>query len=777
MFKWKAFFIFYVVFFTSYGQVSRNFSFDFPSASIISSPKYDTLDYQGFTEAKDLRTTHSRTFKNKKGDVRSEFCVKPICFQTTAGLEPILFNPKKNNSNCWSALNQPIGTVMDSLGALTLLFPDKNSIQLSTNSLNGSPYHAQLLEENSNDQYLFFGNNEILKSVRFIEGGFKTSFILQNMPSITGENYIIQELLSLPKGWLLRKEVDALTINNGKIDVAILGDILCFDQENAVFKGVYDFEKIGDDYLVKLVINSAWLQDNRSFPVIIDPVVAGIPSQWSGGNMPSCFMPTYNKDSLLVSIPAGVTLTGLYVSSSFYADPFTPATMGMGSMYFSTSCAGSQYFTITGALANSPGTAYLDSFNLLNPLSCCFSKSCNDTSIYVRFHLGRNSLGTGCNINYLRYDQFTQYPFKVVMYGKTPEPYGNEWYVPQSPICSNICEFTATGYARYGVPPYTFTHPWCQDTVIAGENEGCSVGSKNNVFTLINPNCPIYCEAAFTELPVPPPVIYDACGTQVVNIPFATKPIIPAARPVAVYDSTLCEGTNLNLNLSSCLPGGTITYFGNGLSGQGNINQELSAVNDSITIYDYYSYATLNGCTSDTLLLPVYVIPNPIAAFTISPNPCIVETPFSMISNSSAVLGPIASQSWSIDGSFASSTSGYTSMLSIPGDYTICLSVEDLFGCVDTTCQQLAIIPAAIENINIITPNNDNSNDVLYFDYLDSYEETEIAIYNRWGNLVYQASPYLNDWSGGDVTDGVYYYLLVIKDTQTTYKSFFHIVH
>ena len=105
---------------------------------------------------------------------------------------------------------------------------------------------------------------------------------------------------------------------------------------------------------MKLLINSAWLQDNRSFPVIIDPVVAGIPSQWSGGNMPSCFMPTYNKDSLLVSIPAGVTLTGLYVSSSFYADPFTPATMGMGSMYFSTSCAGSQYFTITGALANSP---------------------------------------------------------------------------------------------------------------------------------------------------------------------------------------------------------------------------------------------------------------------------------------------------------------------------------------------------------------------------------------------------------------------------------------
>jgi gliding motility-associated-like protein len=102
--------------------------------------------------------------------------------------------------------------------------------------------------------------------------------------------------------------------------------------------------------------------------------------------------------------------------------------------------------------------------------------------------------------------------------------------------------------------------------------------------------------------------------------------------------------------------------------------------------------------------------------------------------------------------------------------------VEDLFGCADTSCQQLIIIPAEIENLNVITPNNDNANDVLYFEYLDSFDSTEINIYNRWGNLVFNQSPYDNNWFGEGLTDGVYFYTLKIKDTGKTYSSFFHLV-
>ena len=757
-------------------QQSHSYTEEFRKTPFAVTSMEEKIPYSKFSEVETKRTIYSRTYKTSKGDVKSEFSTKPLCYEVNGKLEPIVSIPYEEKEGSWSANQQPIQTKLHTNGSLQLLFPENNKVIISTEKINSQQAEKSKLISVSREKKTIQLSVGIRKSITFIEGGFKVNYIIETPSVLPSGNFIIREKIELPTAWKLVKEHDEVRIQNGSKEVGVFGQILCFDQNFEVTKGNYTImEEEGNHYL-ELSIDGEWLHGNRNFPIIIDPTIAGTLSQWTGGNIPSCFMPTYNKDSLLVNVPAGVTLTGLYVSSSFYADPFTPATMGIGSMYFSTSCASSQYFTITGALASSPGTAYLDSFNLMNPLSCCFPKSCNDTSIYVRFHLGRNSLGTGCNITYVRYDQFTQYPFKVIMYGKTPETYGNEWYVPQTPICSNICEFTATGYARYGVPPYTFTHPWSQDTVIGGLNQGCSSGNKNNIFTLINPNCPIYCDSNFTQLPVPPPVIYDACGTQIINIPIETKPIIPATRPVAVYDSTLCEGSDLNLILTSCLNGGVVNYFGNGINGQGTISQLLPALNDSITIYNYYSYATLNNCTSDTLLHNVYIIPNPVADISISPNPCIVETPFTLLSNSTAVLGPIASQDWSLENNFISSDTSYSSIFNIPGNYTICIRIADLFGCSDTLCEVLNIIPAEIENLNAITPNNDDVNDVLSFEYLDSYDENELFIFNRWGNLVYSASPYLNDWSGDELKDGIYYYILKIKDTDKTYSSFFHLI-
>ena len=70
---------------------------------------------------------------------------------------------------------------------------------------------------------------------------------------------------------------------------------------------------------------------------------------------------------------------------------------------------------------------------------------------------------------------------------------------------------------------------------------------------------------------------------------------------------------------------------------------------------------------------------------------------------------------------------------------------------------------------NGITPNNDGTNDVLILDPLienpEAYENNELLIFNRWGTIVYQAAPYLNDWdgvnqSGKSLPEGTYYYVL-----------------
>ncbi len=70
-----------------------------------------------------------------------------------------------------------------------------------------------------------------------------------------------------------------------------------------------------------------------------------------------------------------------------------------------------------------------------------------------------------------------------------------------------------------------------------------------------------------------------------------------------------------------------------------------------------------------------------------------------------------------------------------------------------------------IEVPNAITPNGDGKNDYLVIDHVSDYPGNELIIFNRWGETVYQAKPYNNDWSGNNQTNsplpvGTYYYLL-----------------
>ncbi|MEL7021736.1 MAG: gliding motility-associated C-terminal domain-containing protein, partial [Bacteroidota bacterium] len=68
-----------------------------------------------------------------------------------------------------------------------------------------------------------------------------------------------------------------------------------------------------------------------------------------------------------------------------------------------------------------------------------------------------------------------------------------------------------------------------------------------------------------------------------------------------------------------------------------------------------------------------------------------------------------------------------------------------------------------------ITPNGDGFNDALVFDLLENnpeqYADRELIIFNRWGDIVYTARPYTNDWAGtsdngAELPQGTYYFIL-----------------
>lgn len=66
---------------------------------------------------------------------------------------------------------------------------------------------------------------------------------------------------------------------------------------------------------------------------------------------------------------------------------------------------------------------------------------------------------------------------------------------------------------------------------------------------------------------------------------------------------------------------------------------------------------------------------------------------------------------------------------------------------------------------NVITPNEDGMNDYFRIPCLeDTYANNGIKIFNRWGDLVHQAQPYRNNWSGTykeqPLPPGTYFYLL-----------------
>lgn len=85
--------------------------------------------------------------------------------------------------------------------------------------------------------------------------------------------------------------------------------------------------------------------------------------------------------------------------------------------------------------------------------------------------------------------------------------------------------------------------------------------------------------------------------------------------------------------------------------------------------------------------------------------------------------------------------------------------------------------PGCLTIYNEITPNGDGLNDYLWVECIENYPDNTMTIFNRYGNKIYQAAGYKNDWSGmanvpgvvgsGDaIPSGTYYYVLKINNPE-----------
>jgi gliding motility-associated-like protein len=200
-----------------------------------------------------------------------------------------------------------------------------------------------------------------------------------------------------------------------------------------------------------------------------------------------------------------------------------------------------------------------------------------------------------------------------------------------------------------------------------------------------------------------------------------------------------------------------------------------STSNDSSLVHTYSQAGTYDvtlrvrnraGCVGDTVLpAAVVVFPGVIGQISATPNPVDLEDPTVQLTGSGT--GNILSWWWDLGNAIPSTANSSSVEVVFPaeaGEYSVLLVVASAEGCVDTVRSMIRVVDiGVIEMPNVFSPNGDGHND--NFTPLN-YNGTPglLEVYNRWGQQVFSTRALAQGWSGGDVPDGTYYFLVTPDD-------------
>lgn len=200
-----------------------------------------------------------------------------------------------------------------------------------------------------------------------------------------------------------------------------------------------------------------------------------------------------------------------------------------------------------------------------------------------------------------------------------------------------------------------------------------------------------------------------------------------------------------------------VSYFWNGPNAftSSEQNPVISNANQSNS-GTYTVFTSQNGCVSEVNSVEVNV--GLLPEFSLNQECLEKEYVVSAIftENSNNIY------SWTGPSFFTSNQNPIIITKGETGIYT--LMVTNSNGC--SLSKSIDVIRTICEIPNVITPNNDGSNDSLD---LTGFNVKKIEIYNRWGRLVYDKENYNNEWFGQNnnnetLPDSTYYYLIEIDN-------------
>lgn len=237
------------------------------------------------------------------------------------------------------------------------------------------------------------------------------------------------------------------------------------------------------------------------------------------------------------------------------------------------------------------------------------------------------------------------------------------------------------------------------------------------------------------------------------------------ANITAAVNTVICEGSEINLSASSSA-GTTYSWTGPNAfvsSEQNPTITNASAINTGI----YTVVAAIGDCAADSV--PVTVEVNEVPDFVLDAK-CeggryiVTVIP---VNNSFDVTA--VNYAWTGPNSYSNTVNPIDITQLATGDYSVTVTNAD--GCdklaSTTVVQTICFIP------NVITPNNDDTNDS--FD-LTGFDVSKLEIYNRWGRKVYEKGNYKNEWhgqnmNGGILPDATYFYIIKMGIEQEETKT------
>lgn len=245
--------------------------------------------------------------------------------------------------------------------------------------------------------------------------------------------------------------------------------------------------------------------------------------------------------------------------------------------------------------------------------------------------------------------------------------------------------------------------------------------------------------------------------------------------------------------------GGTGTYnYTCDSVGNGTLSLQITGGLPSLTNGndDYIANVTINGNTTaylvnsdgnsgtldiqlangDNWLVQVFDAlqcdtPSLSALFTSVQAVANASTPPNMLIGQIATLdgsnstGNIQTYSWMPNTTVVDPTAATTTTQPLESTLYI-LSVSDTLGCTDSD-SVLVEVGRCIPHHAGFTPNNDGVNDLWEIPCLDLFTN-QVQVFNRWGQLVFEAENYDGTWDGTNlgqaVPDATYYYVISVND-------------